>query len=192
MKALKIVLVISLAGAFAAPVFAQEAAHVGTALAPLALARYDNGRQTVNCSSSNYKTQRCPVRWRDADLVRQTSDSACQRGRSWGIDRHGIWVSNGCAGVFAEAGRGYRPGPVGPGGWAPGADWNRAITLSCGSPQYNYNMCQVDTGRGSNVRLQRQTSNTRCIEGRNWGWNRAGIWVDKGCGGVFVIDRRWR
>ena len=191
MKSLQAALVISLAAAFAAPAVAQEAGQVGTALAPVAFARYD-GRQTINCSSSNYKTQRCPVRWRDADLVRQTSGSTCQKGRSWGIDRRGLWVSDGCAGVFAEAGSGYRPGPGGHGGWAPGADWNRAITLSCGSPQYNYNMCQVDTGRGSRVRLQRQTSNTRCIEGQNWGWNRAGIWVDKGCGGVFVIDRRWR
>lgn len=37
----------------------------------------------------------------------------------------------------------------------------------------------------------RQPSRSACIEGRTWGWNRAGIWVDEGCGGRFMVARRW-
>jgi hypothetical protein len=77
-------------------------------------------------------------------------------------------------------------------GWRPGADWNQAIRLRCASQGYQYNMCQVDTGRGSAVRIERQISKTRCVKGRTWGFNRAGIWVDGGCEAIFRVDRRWR
>jgi len=49
----------------------------------------------------------------------------------------------------------------------------------------------VDVGRRGHVRLIRQNSNAACIEGSTWGWNRAGIWVDRGCGAQFMVDRRW-
>ena len=64
-------------------------------------------------------------------------------------------------------------------------------TISCGSPQYRYYFCQVDVGARGHVTLQRQYSDAACIEGQTWGWNRAGIWVDKGCGGHFIVSRRW-
>jgi hypothetical protein len=41
------------------------------------------------------------------------------------------------------------------------------------------------------VRLVRQMSDARCSEGYSWGWNRAGVWVNHGCRGQFVVDRRW-
>src|ERR1700754_1604943 len=77
------------------------------------------------------------------------------------------------------------------GEWRPGPGWDRDIDVRCASGGYNYNMCQVDTGRGSRVWLVRQISKTPCVEGRNWGWNRAGVWVDGGCDGVFRVQRRW-
>jgi hypothetical protein len=40
--------------------------------------------------------------------------------------------------------------------------------------------------------VARQISNSACVEGRNWGWNRAGVWVSEGCAAEFTIDRRWR
>ena len=51
-----------------------------------------------------------PGNWRGVQMVRQTSKSACVEGRSWGYDRGGVWVNDGCAGVFAAGnGRGgYR------------------------------------------------------------------------------------
>ena len=77
------------------------------------------------------------------------------------------------------------------GEWTPGPGWDRDIDVRCSSGNYQYNMCQIDTGRGSRVRLVQQISKTRCVEGRTWGWNRAGIWVDKGCGAQFLVTRRW-
>ena len=89
-------------------------------------------------------------------------------------------MDKGCGGVFAAAG-----------GWRPGPGWNQNFVVSCGSPQYRYYFCQVDVGGRGRVRLQRQKSSSACVEGRTWGWNRAGIWVDKGCGAQFMVTRRW-
>lgn len=150
--------------------------------------RQDN---RVECTSQNYRFTRCGVNWRRADLVRQTSQSRCVRGRTYGTDRKGLWVDRGCGGIFVESGRGGYGGDN-QGGWNPGPDWDTEIRLTCESDDYRYRMCQVDTGRGGDVRIVRQISNTACIEGRTWGWNRAGIWVSGGCAAVFRVDRRWR
>lgn len=150
---------------------------------------------SVQCESRDYRFTRCRIDgWRDARLVRQTSGSQCVRGRTWGLDRSGLWVDAGCAGIFVEAGRGDggRPGYGGGGDWRPGAGWDQDIRFRCASNDYNYNMCQVDVGRGGRVYISRQISNTSCIEGRNWGYNRAGVWVDGGCEAEFVVERRWR
>jgi hypothetical protein len=162
--------------------------------------RYGNGPgygggygDAVDCKSSGYNLQRCPVPWRDAQLVRQLSDTPCRRGQNWGFDRQGLWVDRGCGGRFVAAdGRGHGPGYGGGGDWRPGAGWNHRFDVSCSSPQYQRYFCQVDAGGDGRIYLSRQTSKSACIEGRTWGWNRAGIWVDQGCAGVFTVDRRWR
>ncbi|GMV28451.1 MAG: hypothetical protein AMXMBFR59_05760 [Rhodanobacteraceae bacterium] len=151
---------------------------------------YGHGRDSIECRSNDYRYNRCDTNWRDARLVRQLSGSRCVRGQTWGIDRRGnIWVDRGCAGVFVEVGGG---GGGGGGGWRPGPDWDRDISFVCESRDFRYNMCQVDVGRGGSVRIVRQISNTRCIEGRSWGYNRAGVWVSDGCAAQFVVERRWR
>ncbi|SRR5579883_11563 len=144
---------------------------------------YDRG-QTVVCESQNGRTVRCNVPWRDARIVQQISNSACVRGQTWGFDRGGIWVAQGCRARFAPAG-------FGGGGWYPPPNWNRQIVLDCGSGQYRYGFCQVDVGRHGRVYLRQQLSRAACIEGQTWGWNRAGVWTDRGCTGRFVVDRRW-
>ncbi|MGA9341811.1 MAG: DUF3011 domain-containing protein [Rhodanobacteraceae bacterium] len=160
--------------------------------------RDDHRRDVVTCESRDFRPSHCSVPWRDAELVRQTSSAACVRGRTWGIDRGGIWVDKGCAGRFARVGRGghdedgRHDGHRGHDGWRPGAGWNTAIRVHCGSQNFRYNMCLVDTGRGSDVRIERQLSNSSCVRGRTWGFNRAGIWVDNGCEAIFRVDRRWR
>lgn len=152
---------------------------LGLTVAPATQAQAS--RPTVRCESINGKFSRCPVPWRDAELTRQESKGACVRGQSWGIDRQGLWVDRGCRGLFADVGRG---------GFQPGPDWNRSISLQCRSSRQRYQMCQVDVGRQGSVRLVKQTSDARCREGESWGWNRAGVWVDHGCSGQFVVDRR--
>jgi hypothetical protein len=54
-------------------------------------------RGTIDCGSGNNKPGRCPVRWRDAQLVRQDSKAACVRDRTWGFDQQAsaIWVDRG-------------------------------------------------------------------------------------------------
>ena len=190
MKHVGVGLILSLAVAFSAPVLAQSAVQVASGVVPLTLAQHGG---TIECRSDQRRRAICPMPWRDAVMVRQISKTTCVQGRNWGVHRDSIWVDAGCSGVFASASGRHRPRPApAPAPWAPGPGWDKNISVRCDSSKYNYNMCQVDTGRGSRVYLQRQLSDTRCREGDNWGWNRAGIWVDKGCSGVFVVERRWR
>lgn len=155
-------------------------------------------QESVECQSRNYAYTRCDVEWRDARIVRQLSGTQCIRGQNWGIDRRGLWVDRGCGGTFVEAGRGHHRGDgdrgygYEGGGWRPDPSWDQRFAVSCASQDYQYNFCGVDLGGGGRAYLERQTSGSPCVEGRTWGFNRAGIWVVQGCAGIFTIDRRWR
>lgn len=175
------------------------------------------------CESRGFSYNLCQVdtgRGGRVNLVDQISNSNCIEGRTWGYNRAGVWVDQGCAGIFRVERRGggrhdggrdgrydddrggrYDDGRGGRyndgrgdrhGDWRPGDGWDQRINVRCGSHNFGYNLCQVDTGRGSDVRIARQISGSPCVEGRTWGWNRAGIWVDEGCEAVFTVDRRWR
>jgi hypothetical protein len=154
---------------------------------------------TIDCGSGNNKPGRCPVPWRDARLVSQQSKAACVRDRTWGFDRNlnAIWVDRGCRGIFADAGGGWGGGrPPGggwddgrPGGGGPGWGGGPERTIDCGSRDGRYGHCNVDT-RFGRPRLVRQNSDARCQEGYSWGVDRDGIWVDKGCRGIFSVGGR--
>lgn len=65
-----------------------------------------------------------------------------------------------------------------------------SITLAdsivrCESSGYRYQHCRADTGGG--VTVDRQLSHTSCRQGDNWGYDRRGIWVNKGCGAEFRV-----
>jgi Protein of unknown function (DUF3011) len=60
--------------------------------------------------------------------------------------------------------------------------------VSCDSNFFRKNFCRVDTRGG--VRLFKQKSHSRCIRGKTWGFNRKGIWVDRGCRAKFKVGRR--
>ncbi len=151
------------------------------------------GGEAVECVSHNYAYARCDVPWRDARIVRQLSDTACIRGQNWGIDRGGLWVDRGCSARFVEAGRyGHHHEEYEEGGWYPPQGWDSRFTVVCESQDYRYRFCGVDLGGAGRAWVHRKISGSECIEGRTWGWNRAGIWVDGGCAAEFMIDRRWR
>jgi hypothetical protein len=61
-------------------------------------------------------------------------------------------------------------------------------TIRCKSEGYEYNHCSV--GISGPVRLERQLSDAPCRRGESWGYDRRGIWVDKGCTGEFRLSRR--
>lgn len=155
-------------------------------------AQYYGEGEAVDCVSRNFSYARCDVPWRDARLVRQLSDTACVRGQNWGLDRGGLWVDRGCSGRFVAAGGGHHHGGDYGGGWQPGPGWDTRFTVVCESQDYRYRFCQVDLGGAGRAYVSHKISGAECIEGRTWGWNRAGIWVDQGCAAEFTIDRRWR
>lgn len=72
----------------------------------------------------------------------------------------------------------------GSGSWGGGAQ--REEFFVCESIRDRYSECRKP-GRGP-VRLDRQLSSTRCVEGRNWGQNRGSVWVDNGCRARFSIS----
>ena len=57
--------------------------------------------------------------------------------------------------------------------------------ITCRSRDYQYQRCPAITSQG--VRLVEQLSRSECRLGTSWGYDRDGIWVDKGCAAVFEI-----
>lgn len=168
-------------------------------VAPTAHAQRGGGG-TISCGSVDGKRTWCSVPWRDARLVRQDSKTNCSRGRNWDMDRRGLWVDDGCRGIFQEAG-GYGGGPgwggndgrprpgdgrPGYGGDRPGYGGGGRI-VSCDSTNNKRVMCRWPIGRGA--RLVEQTSKSDCREGYTYGFTRDGIWADRGCRGRFDIGR---
>lgn len=57
--------------------------------------------------------------------------------------------------------------------------------ITCSSNNGKRNYCNVNTNGG--VRLVRQLSGPPCDQGRSWGYDRQGIWVDRGCRAEFAV-----
>ncbi|WP_164281245.1 DUF3011 domain-containing protein, partial [Stenotrophomonas indicatrix] len=63
--------------------------------------QWGGGGQVIACHSNDRRQQHCEAQVRrGVRLVRQESRSACIEGQTWGWDRRGIWVSNGCRAQF--------------------------------------------------------------------------------------------
>lgn len=146
-----------------------------------------NGPQ-ITCASDDGRRHYCPVNTsRGVRLVNQRSQSVCRQGYSWGYDRRGVWVDRGCrADFFVPAeqggGPGYGPGP------GPGRPPFNAPTINCSSNNGKRNYCSADTSRG--VTLVRQISGSACVQGSTWGYDRRGVWVDRGCRADFRLGGR--
>jgi Protein of unknown function (DUF3011) len=59
--------------------------------------------------------------------------------------------------------------------------------ITCSSDNGGRNYCDADTRNG--VVLINQLSQSRCVQGRTWGFDRRGIWVDRGCRAEFALGR---
>lgn len=88
---------------------------------------WEGDARVVTCASTDGRYSRCFTRTDgQVTLQKQLSSQACVLQRTWGYDRNGIWVDNGCRGQFVVgrggpgSGWGEYPGTwPGPGGTRP-------------------------------------------------------------------------
>jgi hypothetical protein len=152
-------------------------------------------QQTVYCASDNGRRNYCDADTRGGvRLINQRSGSPCDRGRTWGFDRRGIWVDRGCRAEFEvgsyddrrdrDSGRRGRDRDYDRGG--RGRD--RVVqTFYCESGDERRHYCAE--GNEGRVRLIRQRSGSPCIQGRTFGRDASGFFVDRGCRADFEVTR---
>lgn len=133
---------------------------------------------SITCESLDGARQVCGAETHfGVALVRQMSESGCTLDESWGFDRDGIWVANGCRAQFALGG--YRlPSDVLP---------PSSTKVICDSLDGKKNVCAADTTRG--VGLIRQIGDVDCVLNRTWGYTNESIWVSEGCNAEFAVSR---
>jgi hypothetical protein len=142
----------------------------------------------VVCESIKGRTNYCPIDTRAGRVMitDQYSRSQCIEGQTWGVDRRGVWVSQGCRGAFAsvrpiQRQRGRQPGY----GTGYGRGYDEAEIIVCESIKNQQNYCSIP--RGARVRLHNQLSRSSCSEGYSWGYDRRGVWVSNGCRAEFEV-----
>lgn len=172
---------------------------------------YDNGNaygrnSIVKCESPKFKDRRCPADTsRGVQLARQLSQAACIQGQDWGYDRNSIWVRDGCAAEFQLGGdrrgrgrgRGYADDNYGVYNDNSrygndryendryGNDRYGVERVRCESEDFRFKRCRANIAR--EVVLVRQLSEARCVARQSWGFDRDGIWVDRGCAAEFEV-----
>ena len=143
-------------------------------------ARGEGGGAKITCASDNGRRKVCPANTsKGVQLVRQRSDAKCQEGSSWGLDTRGIWVDKGCEADFLVGVPGHPVGSGNAGG--------NSQKVSCASFDGRKNYCDADM-QGAKVQLTKQIGMAPCMEGSTWGYDRRGVWVDRGCNGEFLVQ----
>jgi hypothetical protein len=133
----------------------------------------------ITCASDDGRRKVCPADTSNGvQLVRQRSNAKCTEGSSWGQDSRGIWVDKGCEADFVVGVPGHPAGSDKAGG--------KSQRISCASFDGKKDYCDVDT-QGAKVQLTRQIGMAPCMEGSTWGYDRRGVWVDRGCNGEFLV-----
>jgi len=61
---------------------------------------YPGAGRAVRCESWQYQPARCAADTRGGAQLVQVLGGTCVQGRTWGFDRGGIWVNNGCRARF--------------------------------------------------------------------------------------------
>src|SRR5262245_33982201 len=57
--------------------------------------------------------------------------------------------------------------------------------IRCESNNYRYRFCAADTD--NRVRLDREISRRNCVLWNTWGYDKRGVWVDRGCRAEFTV-----
>lgn len=126
---------------------------------------------TFRCESEDNRYRECRKPGNGVvELVRQLSNHSCVEGRNWGQKTNAIWVSGGCRAEFQ----------VRDGNWGS----NNGYRVTCASENGRLRTCAWDSRRGT-PRLLERISDARCEKGRDWGYDRRGLWVDNGCRARF-------
>lgn len=181
---------------------------------------YDDGYyprgvdRVVRCESREGRTAWCRLYTRGGvRLVQQFSDSACIRGRTWGVRGDAVWVTRGCRARFAASPYGdnryygyderrdrnydrnryydyddrYDRGYYDNRGYYDGRyGYGRSRVIRCESHDGRYNFCRT-SGYASRVQIRRVMSDANCRLNYSWGTRGGGIWVDRGCRAEFVL-----
>lgn len=140
--------------------------------------------QVITCSSDNGRRNYCAIpsgmNPNGIGMTRQISGSACIQGQTWGVDRRGLWVDQGCRAEFSSRG-----------GFGPGMGGGQVQIITCSSNDGRRNYCALPNGvRRNNVGMTRQISGSACIQNQTWGVDRRGLWVDRGCRAEFQVRNR--
>ncbi len=130
---------------------------------------------TIVCESEDGKRKTCPIDTRGGVIIeQQLSRTACVEGRTWGYLAGAIWVDDGCRAQFA----------VGSGRRSRRFEQLDEVVV-CQSADGKRAQCAAYTKGG--VQVIRQLSSKPCAFGRDWGYDRFGIWVDNGCRAEFAV-----
>ena len=150
-----------------------------------ALAQYNQGYGNgpiISCNSNDMRRHYCNIGSnRGVRVYRQHSDSACIEGRSYGVSGSQMWVDRGCRAEFQV---------IKGGGGGHGGGWNgggSSTNVYCASDNMRRNYCSV--GNYRNIRLVKKRSDAPCNQGSTYGYDRNGIWVDRGCRAEFEVFR---
>lgn len=135
-----------------------------------------HAQDSVTCESQDNKYRECQGLNGRVRLDRALSDAPCIEGRTWGTRNGAVWVDRGCRARFVSS-------------WNSGArdGGGDGRTIRCESTNNRTRECAAGF-RGRAV-LTRQLSDSRCVEGSNWGQRGNSIWVSQGCRGEFAQAR---
>ncbi len=135
----------------------------------------------LRCESQFNKTEQCPIEG-PMRLARQLSITRCVENQNWGQSRRMLWVTDGCRAEFVADEDGRWTGR----GRGRGRDRDdEGERLVCESYEKKDKECRIRVRH--EVRMVKQKSVTACIEDRNWGWDRRGVWVSDGCRAEFRV-----
>ena len=138
--------------------------------------------ERIYCASDDMHRHTCYANARGGvRLMKKRSDADCIEGRTWGYSYNEIWVDRGCRAEFeVSSGSSHSGGGT-------------VTSVYCASDDMHRHTCPADTRGG--VQLKKQHSEAKCVEGTTWGYDRNGIWVDRGCRADFEVrswnDRRY-
>jgi hypothetical protein len=160
--------------------------------APARAESYDDGTFVVRCESIRGRDNYCPADTRGGVFISdQLSDTDCIEGQTWGSDRGGIWVRGGCRADF-EVPRAYSSGRGAPSQRGYGRAWQeegrrgeRGVRVVCESRDKRSTQCPIRVR--NDVELVTQFSSAECRFNWSWGFDRHGIWVDRGCRAEFLV-----